>query len=85
METEPLQEPTPKSRPSAGSIAKIAAAASLTAVFVVFAAQNSTSVDVEFLTWRVSMRGILLMLCSAGVGIAVWEFAGLGWRRRRSR
>ena len=49
------------------------AAAFGTLIFVIFAAQNSGSVQVDFLFWDFDMGLILLMILCAALGAAVWE------------
>ena len=83
-----MEEPTTTTTESAdrldkSAIAKLVMATVLVAAFVVFAAQNAASVDVDFLTWSFSIRRIVLMVVSAAFGIAVWELGGFLWRRRR--
>ncbi len=70
---------------SSATIAKLVAIGILVLLFVVFAIQNAASVTVEFLAWEFQMRRIILMVLSAAIGIAIWELAGLTWRRRRER
>lgn len=54
-------------------------------VFVIFAIQNSGSVDVDFLFWGFDMRLIVLMILCAIVGAAIWELAKYLRRRQRSQ
>lgn len=51
-------------------------------IFVIFAAQNSGSVNVDFLFWGFDLSLIVLMLLCAAVGAAVWEL--IKHLRRRS-
>lgn len=81
MENELSSDPKQRSGPNVKALAKIAAGGSLVAVFVIFAAQNAGSVDVEFLAWNFTIRLILLMVASAVAGVAVWQLAGFLWRR----
>jgi uncharacterized integral membrane protein len=52
-------------------------------VFVIFALQNSGSVDVDFLFWGFDLRLIVLMIVCAVIGAAIWELAKYLWRRNR--
>lgn len=62
---------------------RVVAAGIGTLIFVIFAAQNSGSVTVDFLFWGFDMSLILLMILCAAVGAAVWEL-GKYIRRRAS-
>lgn len=65
------------------AVAKLVAAGILATVFVVFAIQNSASVEVDFLAWSFSIPQILLIVLSAVVGVVIWELGG--FLRRRSK
>ena len=52
-------------------------------VFIIFALQNSGSVEVDFLFWGFDLRLIVLMILCAATGAAVWELAK--YLRRRSQ
>ena len=67
--------------PNKRAIAKLVFALALVVLFVTFAAQNTTSVDVEFVSWEVTMDRVVLMGLSAAGGIAVWELASFRLRR----
>ena len=67
------------------ALVKLIVAALLTVAFAIFAAQNTESVEVEFLTLSFSVGKVLLMLISAASGIVVWELVGLLRGRSRSR
>ncbi len=62
---------------------KLAIAAVLAVLFVMFVVQNSESVDVEVMAWSFGVRQFVLILASAVIGIAIWELGSLMWRRRR--
>lgn len=66
------------------ALAKLIAASVLAVAFVVFAVQNSASIEVEFLAWNFSTYQILVMVLSAVIGIVLWELAGF-LRRRAKR
>jgi uncharacterized integral membrane protein len=51
-------------------------------IFVIFAIQNSGSVNVDFLFWDFDLGLIVLMLLCAAIGAAIWEL-GKYIRRRR--
>jgi uncharacterized integral membrane protein len=57
----------------------------ITAVVIVFAAQNTASIEVRFLGWRFSTPVIVLILGSVLAGIIIDEVAGLVYRRRKRR
>lgn len=65
-------------------LAKLIAAIVLAVAFVVFAVQNSASIEVEFLAWDFTTYQILVMVLSAVFGIVLWELAGF-LRRRAKR
>lgn len=69
-------------RPRPATTAKLVGAVLVLAAFVVFAWQNSSSIDVEFLAFSFGVPLFVLMILSAFVGIAVWEL--VGFLRRRS-
>ena len=53
--------------------------------FVVFAVQNPTDVDVEFLTWDFTVSLPLLLVVTALIAVIADEIIGLIRRRRRRR
>jgi uncharacterized integral membrane protein len=57
----------------------------ITAVVIVFAAQNTASIEVRFLGWRFATPVIVLILGSVLAGIIIDEVAGLVYRRRKRR
>lgn len=57
----------------------------IAALFITFAIQNGSSVQVEFLSWDFSIRLFFVMVLSAAAGIAIWEFAGAYSRRAKRR
>lgn len=79
----PITEPSDKT--DKATIAKLVVAVALVAIVVIFAVQNTNSLDVEFLAWSFAMPRILLMLLSAVIGIVIWELAGLLRRRSRAK
>lgn len=85
--TDPLDIDSSSGETSRGiepaTLVKTALAAVPVIAFVVFAIQNSDSVEVDFLTWTFSIRQIFLMVLSAVVGIIAWELARLMRRRAR--
>lgn len=62
---------------------RVIAAGTGVLIFVIFAAQNSNSVNVDFLFWDFDMSLIVLMILCAAVGAAVWELTK--YLRRRTR
>jgi uncharacterized integral membrane protein len=61
--------------------AKLVGAVFVVVAFAVFAWQNSTSIDVEFLVFSFGIPIFVLMVLSAFVGIALWELVGFLRRR----
>jgi uncharacterized integral membrane protein len=57
----------------------------ITAVVIVFAAQNTASVEVRFLGWRFATPLIVLILGSVLAGVVIDEVVGLIYRRRKRR
>ncbi|MEX2323015.1 MAG: lipopolysaccharide assembly protein LapA domain-containing protein [Acidimicrobiia bacterium] len=57
----------------------------ITAVVIVFAAQNTASIEVRFLGWRFTTPLIVLILGSVLAGVIIDEVAGLVYRRRKRR
>jgi uncharacterized integral membrane protein len=57
----------------------------ITAMVIVFAAQNTASVEVKFLGWQFATPLIVLILGSVLAGIIIDEVAGLVYRRRKRR
>ena len=57
----------------------------LTAIVIVFAAQNTASIEVRFLGWRFTTPLIVLILGSLLIGVILDEIAGVVYRRRRRR
>lgn len=57
----------------------------ITAMVIVFAAQNTASIEVKFLGWRFATPLIVLILGSVLAGIVIDEVAGLVYRRRKRR
>jgi uncharacterized integral membrane protein len=57
----------------------------LTAMVIVFAAQNTASIEVRFLGWRFAAPVIVLILGSVLAGVILDEIAGLVYRRRKRR
>ncbi len=54
-------------------------------VFIIFAAQNAGSVNVDFLFWDFDLRLIVLMFLCAAIGAAVWELGKYLRRRQDDR
>ena len=69
---------------SPAAIGKLVVAVVAVGAFVIFAWQNWSTIDVEFLTFSFDLPLFVLMVLSALVGIVVWELAALVRRRRRS-
>ena len=57
----------------------------LTAIVIVFAAQNTASIEVRFLGWKFATPLIVLILGSLLIGVILDEIAGVVYRRRRRR
>jgi uncharacterized integral membrane protein len=79
MESVPAPQAEERRRFGAGAIATLLGVA----VLVVFMAQNTDDVKVEFLAWDFTWPVWLLTLVSALVGAVVWF--GLGVLRRHRR
>lgn len=67
------------------SLTTIAAVVLIT-LFILFLLQNSTTVDISFLFWRLTMSRIILLFGSLAVGVilgllAGWEIFGRDTRR----
>ncbi len=73
--------PTPTERPIWQN-PRVVGASIGTLIFVIFASQNSGSVNVDFLFWGFGMSLILLMILCVAVGAAVWELIKYLRRRR---
>ncbi|HUG75028.1 MAG TPA: lipopolysaccharide assembly protein LapA domain-containing protein [Acidimicrobiia bacterium] len=56
-----------------------------TAAVIVFAAQNTASIEVTFLVWQFATPIIVLILGSVLAGVIIDEVAGLVYRRRKRR
>ncbi len=68
-----------------GLVARLVIAATIVALFVVFAVQNTESVTIEFLSWSFELSQFLMMLLSAAAGVLIWEFAGAYSRRAKKK
>lgn len=66
-------------------VARLIAGLIILALFVIFAIQNTASVEVSFLTWDFEIPRFLLMLISALVGASTWQFAAAVDRRRKRK
>ena len=66
-------------------VARLVIAATIVALFVIFAVQNTESVTIEFLSWSFQLSQFLMMLLSAAAGVLIWEFAGAYSRRAKKK
>lgn len=67
------------------AVAKAVVGLVLVGAGIVFAVQNTSPADVDFLTWSFRLSLILLIVVSAIAGVIVWELVGLVRRRRANR
>ena len=77
------EQPNPQETTPIWQHPRVVAAVVGALVFVIFAIQNSGSVEVEFLFWGFDLGLIVLMLLCAAIGAAVWEL--VKYLRRRNR
>lgn len=66
-------------------IARLVLAATIVAIFIIFAVQNTESVTIEFLSWDFKLSQFLMMMLSAVAGVVIWEFAGVYSKRAKKR
>lgn len=66
-------------------MARLVIAATIVALFVIFAVQNTESVTIEFLSWSFHLSQFLMMLLSAAAGVLIWEFAGVYSRQAKKK
>lgn len=57
----------------------------LTVAVIILAAQNTESVDFEFLTWDITAPLAAVILATAFVAVVIDELIGVIWRFRRRR
>ena len=84
--------PLPETPPLQGThtlnkalIARLVLAATIVAIFSIFAVQNTKSVTIEFLSWDFKLSQFLMMMLSAVAGVVIWEFAGVYSKRAKKR
>ncbi len=66
-------------------VVRLVLAALIVAVFVIFAAQNTERVTIEFLSWSFQLSQFLMMLLSAVAGVVIWQLAGAYSRRAKRK
>jgi uncharacterized integral membrane protein len=66
-------------------IARLVLAATIVAIFIIFAVQNTESVTIEFLSWDFKLSQFLMMVLSAVAGVVIWEFAGVYSKRAKKK
>jgi uncharacterized integral membrane protein len=66
-------------------MARLGTAATILVLFILFAAQNTESVTIDFLSWTFQLNQFLMMLFSAAAGVFIWEFAGAYSRRAKKK
>lgn len=66
-------------------IARLVSAAVILGLFVVFALQNTESVEIDFLAWSFNLSKFLMVLLSAIIGVVVWTLAGAYSNRAKKK
>ena len=78
-------KPEPHEPLNKALIARLVLAATIVAIFVIFAVQNTKSVTIEFLSWNFKLSQFLMMVLSAVAGVVIWEFAGVYSKRAKKK